>query len=298
MSIDFLGLLDEPWLSPLTFLLGLIIGSFLNVVIARLPQMLEARWRSDCREWLANTDDREAISTPPSPLTLSHPGSHCPQCGAPIRPWHNIPVISYLWLKGRCHDCQASISQRYPLVELASGILALVVMQHFGPTGPGLAVLVLTWALLVLAVIDLDTQLLPDAITQPLLWLGVLCNSLGWFTDSLSSLYGAAAGYLALWSFYQLFRLITGKEGMGYGDFKLLAALGAWTGWQALLLIIILSSLVGAVLGSLLMVLGKSTRGQPIPFGPFLAMAGWIAMLWGPSINAWYLNISGLGHPL
>jgi leader peptidase (prepilin peptidase)/N-methyltransferase len=274
----------QPWLLPFSLLLfGLVVGSFLNVVIHRLPIMMETRWRRDCCELLELEAEKEE-----SPLGLAYPNSHCPHCKAPIRAWQNIPVISYLLLGGKCASCGTGISLRYPLIELATGLMTLSLAWFF-PLSPALlGAMLLTWALIALTMIDIDHQLLPDDITLPLLWLGLLFNVFGTYTSLSNAVIGAMAGYLSLWSVYWLFKLATGKEGMGYGDFKLLAALGAWLGWQALPLIILLSSLVGAVVGIFLMILKRRGRDVPIPFGPYLAAAGWIALLWGDRIIAVY----------
>jgi leader peptidase (prepilin peptidase) / N-methyltransferase len=272
-------------------LLGLVVGSFLNVVIHRLPRMLERRWQAECRE-LNGTETPVVEQTP---YNLVVPGSSCPACGHKIRPWENIPLLSYLLLRGRCSACGVHISVRYPLIELVAGLAALAVAWHYGPGWQTAAALVFSWALLALTMIDLETQLLPDSITLPLLWLGLLVNVKGMFVPLSSAVIGAAAGYLALWAVYHAFRLLTGKEGMGYGDFKLLAALGAWFGWQMLPLTILLSSLVGAVIGLGLMAFRNHEREVPIPFGPYLAVAGWIALLWGTSLTEAYLRFAHLG---
>ncbi len=273
-------------------LLGLLVGSFLNVVILRLPRMLERQWRIHCAE-LQQALSGEAAS-PGERFNLVTPASHCPHCGHRLRAWENIPVLSYLLLRGRCSACGAAISLRYPLVEIATALLSMVVIWHFGLTAAGAAALLLTWALIALSVIDYDHQLLPDDITLPLLWLGLILNSFGLFTDLQSAVIGAVAGYLSLWSVYQLFKWLTGKEGMGYGDFKLLAMLGAWLGWQYLLPIVLLSSIVGAVTGIALILLRGRDRNVPIPFGPYLAVAGWIVLLWGERISQAYLTWMGL----
>ena len=271
-------------------LLGLVVGSFLNVVIHRLPRMLERRWQAECRELTG-----DAPGADDAPYNLVVPGSNCPACGHKIRPWENIPLLSYILLRGRCSACGTHISARYPLVELASGMLALLVAWHYGAGWQTGAALVFTWGLLALTLIDLETQLLPDVITLPLLWLGLLVNLNGLFVPLSQAVIGAAAGYLSLWLVYHAFRLLTGKEGMGYGDFKLLAALGAWFGWQLLPLTILLSSLVGAVVGIGLMVLKRHEREVPIPFGPYLAAAGWISLLWGAALTGAYLRFAHLG---
>jgi leader peptidase (prepilin peptidase)/N-methyltransferase len=280
-------------------LLGLLIGSFLNVVIYRLPVMLERGWREQCQELLAAGDASVAAESP-EVFNLLQPRSRCPGCGAPVRAWQNIPILSWLLLRGRCAGCQKPISARYPLIELLTGLLSGLLVWRFGVTPEALAAMVLVWSLIALTVIDLDHQLLPDSITLPLLWAGLLVslfqpvNSSLPFADLRSGVIGAMAGYISLWSVYWLFRLLTGKEGMGYGDFKLLAALGAWLGWQMLPLIILLSALSGALIGIAMIVLLGRDRQVPIPFGPFLAVAGLIALLWGSQINTAYLNFSGL----
>ncbi|MES9812434.1 MAG: A24 family peptidase [Candidatus Thiodiazotropha sp.] len=272
-----------------TLFIGLAVGSFLNVVILRLPKMMENQWRSDCAELNGKTN-----IAPFEPYNLSHPASHCPNCKHKIRFWENIPVISWLLLKGRCANCKAPISPRYPIIEVVTGLLSLIVAHHFGVSWAAMAALVLTWALIALSVIDFDVQLLPDNITLPFLWLGLLISLGNVFTDPRTALIGAAAGYLSLWSVYQLFKRLTGKEGMGYGDFKLLAMLGAWLGWHYLPQIILLSALVGAVVGILLIVVRGRDRNIPIPFGPYLAAAGWISLMWGEQINTAYLRWSGM----
>lgn len=272
-------------------LLGLIIGSFLNVVIHRLPIMMKRAWAAECREFLASEENlssqREALHTT---YNLIAPRSQCPRCGHTIGALENVPVISYLALRGRCAACRAPISLQYPAIEVMTASLSLIVATRYGFGWPTAAALVFTWALIALAVIDLRTQLLPDAITLPGLWLGLLVNTGGMFTDLQSGVLGTVFGYLSLWGVYHLFKWLTGKEGMGRGDFKLLAMLGAWAGWQALLLIILLSSLVGAVVGIGLIVASGRDRNIPIPFGPYLAAAGWIALLWGPQMTEWYLQ--------
>ncbi|MEW8255519.1 MAG: A24 family peptidase [Candidatus Thiodiazotropha taylori] len=273
------------------FLLGLIVGSFLNVVIHRLPKMMEQQWHRDCDE-LKGLAPEDAIET--EVYNLNTPASQCPKCQHKIRPWENVPIISWLLLKGRCSNCQNPISVRYPIIEAVTGLLSLWIAFHFGFSWEAIAALLLTWSLIALTVIDFDVQLLPDNITLPFLWLGLLVNINGLFTDLESAVIGAIAGYLALWSVFQLFKKLTGKEGMGYGDFKLLAMLGAWLGWQYLPQIILLSALVGAVVGILLIVVRGRDRNIPIPFGPYLAAAGWISLMWGSQINQAYLRWSGL----
>lgn len=266
--------------------IGLVVGSFLNVVIHRIPLMLQRAWRQDCQEYL-----RLPADAPPEPFNLATPASHCPQCKQPIRAWQNIPILSYLYLGGRCGFCRNPIPLRYPLVELLTGVMTLGVAWHFGPTGAMLAAALLTWALIALSFIDLDHQLLPDNLTLPTLWLGLLLSLWGVLVPPSASILGAVGGYLSLWSIYQLFRLATGKQGMGYGDFKLLALLGAWLGWQALLPIIIIASLSGAVIGTLFLWLRGLGREAPIPFGPFLAVAGWLTLMWGEPLQRWFLPI-------
>ena len=270
------------------FVLGLMVGSFLNVVIYRLPLMMERDWQAQYQEYLGESPAEEA------PLSLAQPASRCPHCNHKIRFYENIPVLSYLWLRGKCSSCQAAISIRYPLIELLTGVLSAVIAWHFGFGLQAGAALLLTWALIALSMIDVDHQLLPDSITLPLLWLGLALSLFPVFADMHSSLIGAIAGYLSLWTVYQLFKLVTGKEGMGFGDFKLLAALGAWMGWQALPVIVLLSSAVGALLGGAMIVIQGRDRAQPIPFGPYLAIAGWIALLWGEQISDAYLRWSGM----
>lgn len=260
-------------------ILGLAVGSFLNVVIHRLPQMMEREWAGQCAEL------RGEEAPVFEPLSLTKPRSRCPRCGHLISVLENIPVISWLVLRGRCKGCAAPISMRYPLVELATAVLFAFAAWHFGFGTTALAALVFITGLMALTGIDFDTQLLPDDITLPLLWLGLGFNMFGVFTDLKSAVIGAMAGYLSLWLVYWGFKLATGKEGMGYGDFKLLAALGAWLGWQALPLTILLSSFVGAVIGIALMVFARHGRNVPIPFGPYLAIAGIIALFWGKSLT-------------
>ena len=264
-------------------ILGLIVGSFLNVVILRIPKMMEREWIGDCRALLDL--DADAATSEGERLSLAFPGSHCPVCKSPIQPWQNIPVISYLILRGRCANCATPIGLRYPAVELLTA-LATVAVGIYVPFSLALfAYLLLTWSLIALAGIDIDTQLLPDNITVPLLWGGLLFHLLSDEIPLQDAVIGAMAGYALLWSIYWLFKIVTGKEGMGYGDFKLLAALGAWLGWQSIPLIILLSSAVGATLGVLILAIKRYGRNQPLPFGPYLATAGWIALLWGDTIS-------------
>ncbi|MBM0489633.1 prepilin peptidase [Aeromonas jandaei] len=276
-----------PWLYfSLVFLFSLMIGSFLNVVIHRLPIMLEREWQAEYRGYF--TPEEEQATEPRYNLMV--PRSACPHCGHAITALENIPLLSWLWLKGRCSECQAPISARYPLVELLTALLSMAVAMVISPGWGTLAALLLTWVLVALTFIDLDKMLLPDQLTLPLLWGGLMFNLSGGFAPLADAVIGSMAGYLVLWSLYWAFKLLTGKEGMGYGDFKLLAALGAWLGWQALPIILLLSSLVGAIIGISLIALRKHHQGNPIPFGPYLAIAGWIALLWGDTITRWYLT--------
>jgi leader peptidase (prepilin peptidase)/N-methyltransferase len=263
-------------------LFGLFIGSFLNVVIYRLPVMMQHSWRLQCQELLEQPLESSER------FNLAVPASRCPKCGHRIGALENIPVVSFLLQRGRCRHCHTAISARYPAIELLTAIISGVVAWQLGFGWPLLFALLLSWALIALTFIDFDHQLLPDDITLPLIWLGLLLSLFGLFTDMQSSIIGAVAGYLTLWSVYQLFKLITGKEGMGYGDFKLLAVFGAWFGWQVLPVVILLSSLVGAVVGVTLILFRGRDRQLPIPFGPYLAAAGWIAMLWGDHIIRGY----------
>ncbi|MGC7837561.1 prepilin peptidase [Pseudomonas wayambapalatensis] len=267
--------------------LGLLVGSFLNVLVHRLPVMLERQWQNEAREVLGMPVQAHER------FDLCLPASHCPSCGHRIRAWENIPVVSYLALRGRCSTCKGRISPRYPLVELACAGLSLVVAWHFGVSVQALLALVLTWCLLALSLIDAEHQLLPDVLVLPTLWLGLVVNAFGLFVPLADALWGAVVGYLSLWSVYWLFRLVTGKEGLGYGDFKLLALLGAWGGWQVLPLTLLLSSVVGAVIGLCLLRLRKASLGTTMPFGPYLAIAGWIAWLWGDEIYASYMQLLG-----
>lgn len=284
---DFLAGNTLAWVL-VALLLGLLIGSFLNVVIYRLPKMLERDWQDQAREILDLP-----LATHGDTFNLILPNSRCPQCAHNIRPWENIPLLSYVLLRGKCASCKTPISRRYPLVELACGLLSAYLAWHFGFTWQAGGMLLLTWGLLAMSLIDADHQLLPDTLVLPLLWLGLIANAFGLFTSLEEAVWGAVAGYLSLWSVCWLFKLITGKDGMGHGDFKLLAMLGAWGGWQILPLTILLASLVGAVLGLLLLRLRNADRSTPIPFGPYLALAGWIALLWGDEITGTYLQIAG-----
>ena len=279
-----------PWLFYTSVLfLGLCVGSFLNVVAYRLPLMMERDWKLECHEFLQLEQpemDPQLLS-----INLATPASACPNCGHKLPFWENIPVISYLFLKGQCSSCKTKISLQYPIVELLTGMTSLLAAYTFGVSLQTLAALFFTWVLIALTLIDLKKQLLPDSITLPLLWSGLFISFFDLFSDLKSSVIGAMAGYLVLWSVYHLFKLLTKKEGMGFGDFKLLAALGAWVGFSYLPQIILLSSLVGSVAGISMLLIGKTKQQQPIPFGPYLAAAGWIALLWGEAINTTYLSL-------
>jgi leader peptidase (prepilin peptidase)/N-methyltransferase len=277
----------------ISFVLALLIGSFLNVVIYRLPIMMEREWRAQCEE-IAET---AAAELPTGRFDLVAPRSRCPSCGHTITAIQNIPVISYLVLGGKCGSCQAPISRRYPVIELLTAVMTAIVAWRFGFGWEAAAAILMTWTLIAISVIDIDHQIIPDSISLPLIWAGLFLSlfheSAGaeiLFVDPGTAIAGGLAGYLSLWSIYHLFRLLTGKEGMGYGDFKLLAALGAWLGWQMLPLIILLSAFVGAIVGVALIAFKRQDRNVPIPFGPYLAAAGWIAMLYGPQIMDTYLD--------
>lgn len=271
----------ESLLYVITILIGLIMGSFLNVVIFRVPQQLQWQWRGRL----------EGLPKPPG---IAGTRSRCPSCQQPIRWRDNLPLISFLMLKGRCRSCETAIPGRYPLVEALCAGLSLVVVIVMGVQWSTITALFFTWCLIALAFIDLDHFLLPDRITLPLLAIGLGVNAANGFTDLVSALGGAAAGYGVLWIVFQVFRIVTGKEGMGYGDFKLLSALGAWMGWQMLPLIILLSAGTGAIIGIMMLTLKRHQRGQPVPFGPYLAGGGWLALLWGVDLNLYYLGITGL----
>lgn len=290
-------LLDYLLASPAAFIaiagiLGLLVGSFLNVVIHRLPIMMERQWRAECAEFLGAG---EAASPPQERFDLAAPRSRCPHCGHAITALENIPVVSYLMLRGKCSSCGTKISARYPLIEIFTAALSVAVAWRFGFGWAAGAALLLTWALVALSVIDFDHHLLPDSITLPFLWGGLALSLFNVFASSYASIIGAMAGYLSLWSVYMAFKLLTGREGMGYGDFKLLAMFGAWLGWQALPVVVLLSSLVGAVVGISLVLLRGRDKNIPIPFGPYLAAAGWIALMWGEQITRAYLGMAGLG---
>ena len=268
-------------------MIGLIVGSFLNVVIHRLPIMMDREWKSQCRELLEQScPEQESVEV----FNLSKPRSRCPNCNHAITALENIPLISYLIQAGKCKGCGDKISARYPAVELLTALLTAVIAWRFGFGWPAFGGILLTWVFIALSGIDLDTQLLPDSITLPFLWLGIAFNLFGTFTNLQSSVIGAMAGYLSLWSVYWLFKIITGKDGMGFGDFKLLAVISAWLGWQILPLTIILSSLAGAVIGISLILFKSHGREVPIPFGPYLAIAGWVALCWGQDLTELYLG--------
>ena len=283
----------ETDLSPFALALaalpfGLIVGSFLNVVILRLPVQLKNGWRRESEDFLGLQPQAQ------EPVTIAKPASRCPSCGAAIKPWHNIPVVSYIFLGGKCSCCSQTISLQYPMVELLAGAATMFIVYQFGLTAVTAYSLLFTYALIALTGIDFHEQLLPDQITLPLLWLGLFANLSGTFVPLNEAVLGAIGGYLSLWSVFWLFKLVTGKEGMGYGDFKLLAALGAWMGWQLLPLIIILSTFVGALVGVVGVLVKSRKREVPIAFGPFLATAGWIALIWGDKILGSYLSAVGL----
>ena len=280
---------EQPWaFIGLALVLGLIVGSFLNVLVWRLPKMLEREWRAQAHEIL------DLPAEPAGPVyNLMRPASRCPRCDQQIRPWENIPLLSYLMLRGRCAHCHETISARYPVNELACALICATVAWHFGFSWQAGAVMLLSCGLLGMSLIDVDHQLLPDVIVLPLLWLGLIVNSMGLLVTLPEALWGAVSGYMSLWSVFWLFKLITGKDGMGHGDFKLLALLGAWGGWQILPLTLLMASLLGVFAGLLLMRWRKTRVSTPMPFGPCLAIAGWIALLWGGQITDFYLQSVG-----
>jgi leader peptidase (prepilin peptidase)/N-methyltransferase len=313
MFSDIVGLYTAypAWFVGSVLVIGLIVGSFLNVVIYRLPIMMEREWRAQSAELdsaatpgtAAASQAAEAAEAPAAPFTLSTPRSACPACKTPIRPVHNIPVVSWLALRGRCAACRAPISVRYPAVELITGLLSAWTAWHFGFGPAACCAVAVTWALIALTGIDMDHQLRPDSVTLPLLWAGLLAAvtigpmpGVALPVSPKDAIIGAAAGYLSLWAVFHAFRLITGKEGMGYGDFKLFAALGAWMGWKILPLVILLAAGTGACWGLWMIVLRGRDRAAPMPFGPYLAAAGWLAMLYGPQMLEGYLHLSGLRH--
>jgi len=284
--------LSTPWFLYLSVtLVSLCIGSFLNVVILRLPKMMHQEWRCQCEAFL---EVPEGERKQEEPVTLSRPASTCPSCGHRIRAWENIPVVSYLLLGGKCSGCKTHISARYPIIEAVTALFSVITVVIGGPSESTLLALLLVWALIALTVIDFDTQLLPDSITLPLMWLGLMLSYFGYLGDFNSAFLGAVVGYLSLWSVYWLFKLATGKEGMGHGDFKLLAALGAWLGWELLPAVILLSSAVGAVVGISLMVFKKHGREVPIPFGPYLAAAGLLCLWFGTEIQQFWYQLLGV----
>ncbi|MCG9748662.1 A24 family peptidase [Shewanella sp. Isolate8] len=286
--------------AAISFVFAAVIGSFLNVVIHRLPVMMKREWQEECNQYLDEyhkatvTEIKDKLAQPiddfPEKYNLIVPSSSCPNCKTDIKPWHNLPIIGWLMLGGKCAHCKTSISVRYPIIEALTGFAVAYLAYHFGPTSQFVLATLLTFSLIALTGIDLDEMLLPDQITLPLLWLGLLINLDSTFVSITDAVIGASAGYMGLWSVFWGFKLLTGKEGMGYGDFKLLAVFGAWFGWQLLPLIILLSSIVGALVGLLLIVNKKINSGNPIPFGPYIALAGWIAMIWGEKIVNWYLS--------
>ncbi|AVT47283.1 prepilin peptidase [Shewanella baltica] len=304
---EFISLLGQsldqsPWLFiALSFIFAATIGSFLNVVIHRFPVMMKREWQQECNQYLQEYHEEivnkigidqlnKPIDAFPEKYNLVVPGSACPKCQTSIKPWHNLPILGWLMLKGKCAACRTPISARYPIIEFITGLLIATLAWHFGPSWQFVFASVLTFVLVALAGIDLDEMLLPDQMTLPLLWLGLIINLNHTFASPTDAIIGAAAGYLSLWSIFWLFKILTGKEGMGYGDFKLLAVFGAWLGWQMLPLVILLSSLVGAVVGITMIVSKRLKQGNPIPFGPYIAAAGWIALLFGQQIVDWYLS--------
>ncbi|MEL0640165.1 A24 family peptidase [Pseudoalteromonas aliena] len=273
-------------------LVSLCVGSFLNVVIYRLPLMMQHEWKNECRVLLEN-DLKNNAPVNNEPFNLIKPNSTCPKCKNAIKPWQNIPVISWILLKGKCANCSNPISFRYPAVEAITAILSLIVAYSFGATEHALLYIFVTWVLVALTFIDIDHMLLPDQLTLPLVWLALIAAVMGVTINPADAIIGAACGYLSLWTVFWLFKLLTGKEGMGYGDFKLLAVFGALLGWQSLLTIILLSSVVGAIIGIALLSIQGKDKATPIPFGPYLAMAGWITLLWGNQIQNTYFNLIG-----
>ncbi|WP_462157229.1 prepilin peptidase [Pseudoalteromonas sp. GB56] len=283
---------SQPWFFMTTvFLVSLAIGSFLNVVIYRIPKMMQNQWQSECRLLLADELNSSDSNEENKTFNLITPSSSCPKCNAKIKPWHNIPVLGWIILGGKCATCKAPISKRYPAIEALTAAISLVVAWQLGATSLALLFIIITWALVALTFIDIDHMLLPDQITLPLLWLALIASVFGITIPPSEAIIGAAIGYLSLWSVYWLFKLVTGKEGMGYGDFKLLAVFGALLGWQSLPLIILLSSVVGAVIGITLLSIQGKDKATPIPFGPYIAIAGWIALLWGEQIQSTYMSM-------
>lgn len=278
VTLESLAALPAPFLIVMAGLVGLLVGSFLNVVIHRLPKMMDY----DEANYIAEV--RGEPLPHPGRYNLMVPRSACPHCGHQIAAWENVPVVSYLFLRGKCSSCKAPISVRYPLVEAVTGVLTALAMWHFGPTVQALAAIAMIWSLVALFMIDADTQLLPDQITLPLLWLGLLLNLQGYFAPLADAVIGAAAGYLVLWTVYWIFKLVRGREGMGYGDFKLMGALGAWFGWQALPALILMSSIVGAVIGGAMLLIQRKGSETTFPFGPYIAGAGLIVLFFGPDV--------------
>jgi leader peptidase (prepilin peptidase)/N-methyltransferase len=295
MDAIFQLMADSPvFFLSIVFIVSLMVGSFLNVVIYRLPIMMERAWQAEYQSYFSCVAKTPEAKPEPEPFNLIKPDSTCPHCQHKIRAWENIPLLSWLYLKGKCSQCKKPISIRYPLVELATGLASLWVAWHFGYSPSAFWAVLFTWLLIALIFIDLDKMLLPDQLTLPLLWLGLLFSLSNPVVSSGDAIIGAVAGYLSLWSVYWVFKLLTGKEGMGYGDFKLLAALGAWVGWQFLPIVILLSSFVGAVIGITMLTLQGKDKGQAIPFGPYLAIAGWITLLYGDWIAGQYWQWAGL----
>ncbi|MFT6786746.1 MAG: leader peptidase (prepilin peptidase)/N-methyltransferase [Pseudoalteromonas rhizosphaerae] len=285
---------NQLWFYLLTVgLVSLCIGSFLNVVIYRLPIMMQREWQTECRVLLADDLKPTKADNTETEFNLVKPNSTCPKCKTAIKPWQNIPVISWLLLKGRCASCSNPISVRYPIVEMLTAVLSLIVAYTFGATEQALLYILITWVLVALTFIDIDHMLLPDQLTLPLVWLALIAAVMGITISPTDAIIGAACGYLSLWSVFWLFKLITGKEGMGYGDFKLLAVFGALLGWQSLLTIVLLSSVVGAIIGIALLSIQGKDKATPIPFGPYLAIAGWVTLLWGTQIQVFYFNLLG-----
>ncbi|MGR3979877.1 prepilin peptidase [Pseudoalteromonas sp. 1181_04] len=285
---------NQLWFYLLTVgLVSLCIGSFLNVVIYRLPIMMQREWQTECRVLLADDLKPTKADNTETEFNLIKPNSTCPKCKTAIKPWQNIPVISWLLLKGRCASCSNPISVRYPIVEMLTAVLSLIVAYTFGATDQALLYILITWVLVALTFIDIDHMLLPDQLTLPLVWFALIAAVMGITISPTDAIIGAACGYLSLWSVFWLFKLITGKEGMGYGDFKLLAVFGALLGWQSLLTIVLLSSVVGAIIGIALLSIQGKDKATPIPFGPYLAIAGWVTLLWGTQIQVFYFNLLG-----
>ncbi len=286
---DAVAALSASVHSAIAFVTGLLVGSFLNVVILRYPKMIFHSWTKQSKEWLDLESDKSEL-----PPTLLKPDSHCPQCKSPVKAWQNIPILSFILLRGKCAHCSEPIGWRYPFVELLTAVLSAVVVLKLGWSLPALFGVILTWILVALSFIDIDHQILPDEIVLPTLWFGLGLSLWGIYTQTPTAVIGAIAGYLAFWVVFQLFKLLTGKEGMGHGDFKLMALFGAWFGWQVLPQIVFISTLLGSIIGVSIMLINKSGKDTKIPFGPYIALAGWIAMLWGEQINQTYLNYAGI----